>query len=433
LTIELTRAYIGLVKWRNQLLALFCLLVFAGVGVLYFQHWVIRKPFGIILFVAEGLSPARLAPTRTYAGGAGTRMNLDSMAHAALVMNYSNDFAAPDQAAAATAIATGERVTNRAVAINGDGKPIKSIVELAREQGRATGLVTDTKLTDPTCAAFYAHPIESTDVEKIAAEFVDRANIDIAMGGGAAQFLPATKGGERQDSRDLLLELRGNGFDIVRTRTDLETIPAWRRPKLFGVFNDGDLAFTNQVEERSHQPSLSDMVRRAIQLLQYNPGGYLLVVDAGLMRKAAQENNGERTLSQTVELDRAVGVARSYGGPRSTIVVCGDVAIGGLSLNGFPFRKDSGIALLGFNSAGQPWITWATGPHGSKSYGPAKIPGKDATETQQSEQPEPAAFYTKSALVTVEDVVAFGSGPGTDALEGVVDSTVVFKTLRDEL
>src|SRR5436309_2112276 len=35
-------------KWRNQLLALFCLLAFAGIGVLYFQHWVIRKPFGII-------------------------------------------------------------------------------------------------------------------------------------------------------------------------------------------------------------------------------------------------------------------------------------------------------------------------------------------------------------------------------------------------
>ena len=433
MTIELTRAYIGLVKWRNQLLALFCLLVFAGLGVLYFQHWVIRKPFGIILFVGEGLSPARLAPTRTFAGGTDTRLNMDSMPYAALVMNYSKDFAAPDQPAAATAIATGERVTNRAIAVNGDGKPIKSIIELAREHGRATGLVTDTKLTDPTCAAFYAHPIDSTDAEKIAAEFVDRGNIDIAMGGGAAQFLPATKGGGRQDSRDLLLELGGNGFDIVRTRTELETIPAWRRPKLFGIFNDEELAFTNQVEERTHQPSLSDMVRRAIQLLQYNPGGYLLVVDAGLMRKAAQENNGERTLSQTVELDRAVRVALSYGGPKSTIVVCGDVAIGGLNLNGFPFRKDSGIALLGFNSAGQPWITWATGPHGSASYGPAKIPGKNAGDVQQSEQAEPAAFYTKSALVTVEDVVAFGSGPGTDSLQGVIDSTAIFKTLRDEL
>jgi alkaline phosphatase len=423
-------------KWRNQLLALVCLLAFGALGVVYFQHWVIRKPFGIILFVGEGLSPARLAPTRTYAAGAGTRLNMDLMPHAALVMNYSKDFAAPDQAAAATAIATGERVTNRALAINGDGKPLKSIVELAREHGRATGLVTDTKLTDSTSAAFYAHTPEPSDTEKIAADFVDRGNIDIAMGGGAAQFIPATKGGERQDTRDLLFELRGNGFDIVRTRTDLEAVPAWRRPKLFGVFSNDDLAFTNQIEQRGQQPSLSDMVRRAIQLLQYNAGGYLLVVDAGLMRKAAEENDGERTLSQTLELDRAVGIARSYGGPKSTIIMCGDAAIGGMNLNGFPFRKDSGIALLGFNSAGQPWITWATGPHGTKSYGAAKIPmNQDPGEVKEpaQEQPEPAAFYTKSALVTVEDVVAFGSGPGTDALQGVVESTAIFKILRDEL
>ena len=423
-------------KWRNQLLALVCLLAFAGVGVIYFQHWVIRKPFGIILFVGEGLSPARMAPTRTYAAGAGTRLNMDSMPYAALVMNYSKDFAAPDQAAAASAMATGERVTNRAIAVNGEGKPIKSILELAREYGRATGLVTDTKLTAPTCAAFYAHTVEPSDTEKIATDFVDRGNVDIAMGGGAAQFIPETKGGERQDTRDLLLELRGNGFDIVRTRTDLEAVPAWRRPKLFGVFSNDDLAFTNQVEQRGQQPSLSDMVRRAIQLLQYNAGGYLLVVDAGLMRKAAEENNGERTLNQTLELDRAVGIARSYGGSKSTIIVCGDAAIGGMNLNGFPFRKDSGIALLGFNSAGQPWITWATGPHGSKSYGAAKLPmNQDAGEVNEpeQEQPEPAVFYTKSALITVEDVIAFGSGPGTDALQGVMESTAVFKVLRDEL
>src|SRR6266702_4660579 len=379
-------------KWRNQLLALFCLLAFAGIGVLYFQHWVIRKPFGIILFVGEGLSPARLAPTRVYSAVGCTRLNVDSMAHAALVMNYSKDFAAPDQAAAATAIATGERVTNRALGVNSDGKPLKSIVELAREHGRATGLVTDTKLTDSTSAAFYAHTPEPNDTEKIAADFVDRGNIDIAMGGGAAQFIPATKGGERQDTRDLLLELRGNGFDIVRTRTDLDAVPAWRRPKLFGIFSNNDLAFANQVEERGQQPSLSDMVRRAVQLLQYNAGGYLLVVDAGLMRKAAEENNGERTLVQTLELDRAVTLARRYAGQKSTIIVCGDVAIGGMNLNGFPFRQDSGIALLGLNSAGQPWITWATGPRGTKSYGAANIPNNksaaaDLSVSGQNEQP----------------------------------------------
>ncbi|PYK27982.1 MAG: hypothetical protein DME52_02610 [Verrucomicrobia bacterium] len=384
----------GLVKWRNQLLALFCLLVFAGLGVLYFRHWVFRKPFGIILFIGEGLAPDRLAPTRAYAGGAGTRLSLDSMPRMALLTNYSKDFAAPDQAAAATAIATGMRVPNGAIAINGDKKPIPSIIELAREYGRATGLVTDTKLTDPTSAAFYAHPVEPNDIEKIAAEFVDGGKIDIAMGGGV------------------------------------------------GAFNDAELAFANQVEERGQQPNLSDMVRRAIQLLQYNAGGYLLVVDAGLMRKAAQENDGERTLTQTIELDRAVALARRYAGEKSTIIVCGDVAIGGMNLNGFPFRQDSGIALLGLNSAGQPWITWATGPHSTRSYGAANVPNnKTATAAPpfvwQNEQPaenlEPAALYTKSALPTVDDVVVFGSGPGTDVLQGVVDSTVVFKVLRGEL
>ena len=419
-------------KWRNQLLALFCLLAFAGLGVLYFQHWVVQKPFGIILFIGEGLAPGRLAATRLYVGGADARLTFDSMNHLALLINYSKDFAVPDRAAAATALATGVRVNNRAISVDGDGKPLTSIVELARERGRATGLVTNAKLTDPTSVAFYAHPADPNDVDSVAREFVEGGKIDIAMGGGVASFLPETKGGERQDGRDLLLELRRNGFDIVRTRAELEAIPAWRRPKLFGAFSSAELAFANQLEERSEQPSLADMVRRAIELLQYNAGGYLLLVDAGLMRKAAQDNNGERTLGETAELDRAVAVARRYAGQKSTIIVCGDVATGGMNLSGFPFRKDSGIALLGLNSAGEPWITWATGPNGVKSYGAAKVPGT-FNARPEAEPLEPAAFYAKSALSTLDDVVAFGSGPGTDALAGSVENTTIFKIIRDEL
>src|SRR5436305_13429361 len=124
------RAYIGLMKWRNQLLAFFCLLVFAGLGVLYVQHWVFRKPFGIILLIGEGLAPDRLAPTRAYSGGAGTRLSLDSMPRMALLTNYSKDFAAPDSAPAATAIATGTWRPNGAMATNGDKKPKPSSTPL---------------------------------------------------------------------------------------------------------------------------------------------------------------------------------------------------------------------------------------------------------------------------------------------------------------
>src|SRR5207237_4225200 len=142
LTMELARRYIALVKWRNQLLALLCLAGFAGLGVLYFQHWVVQRPFGIILLVGEGLAPERVALTRMYVGGADTRLAMDSMPNLALVKNHSNDFAVSDQAAAASALATGVKVNNRSVSVDSKGKPLATILELARSHGRATGLVT---------------------------------------------------------------------------------------------------------------------------------------------------------------------------------------------------------------------------------------------------------------------------------------------------
>jgi alkaline phosphatase len=425
--------YIRLMKWRNQLLALFCLILFAAFGVLYFQHWVVQKPFGIILFIGEGLAPGRLAATRVYAGGADKPLALDSMPHLALVTNYSNDFAAPDRGAAAAALATGVKANNKSIGIEPHGTAT-NLIELARGAGRATGLITDGNITNPTAAAFYARGPNQNGPE-IARQMTDGSAIDLVLGGGAGDFLPEAKDGNRRDGRDLLLEIRRKGIDLVRSKPELEAIPGWRRPKLFGAFSRSELAYADQIEARGDQPSLPDMVRRSIELLQYNRAGYLLIVDAGLMRKAAEQNDAEHTLAETIEFDRAVAVARRYGGAKSAIFVCGDVAIGGLSLNGYPFRKDRGIAVLGLNSAGEPWLSWATGPKGSKSYGAAKLTATNPPTNSVSPEvlQEPAAFYAPLALDTVDDVVAFGIGPGTESLRGSIDSTAIFKIIRDLL
>jgi alkaline phosphatase len=343
LTMELPRRYIALVKWRNQLLALLCLAVFAGLGVLYFQHWVVQKPFGIILIIGEGLAPERIALTRVYLGGSDAHLALDGMPHLALVTNHSRDFAVSDQAAAASALATGVKVNNRSLSVDPNGKPLSSIIELARNRGRATGLVTNGSLTNATCAAFYAHASNANDIDQVARQLVEGGKIDICLGMSAAEFLPKAKQGQRQDNRDLMLEFRQNGFDVVRSRAELESIPVWSRSKLFGAFADRDND-GRQGQAWSDEPALSDMVRRAIELLQYNQRGYLLIVDAARMRKAAETNNAEKTLTETAELDHTLSTAQRYAGAKSTIIVCGDTAIGGLQLNGFPFRKDSGIA-----------------------------------------------------------------------------------------
>jgi alkaline phosphatase len=423
------------VKWRNQLLALFCLLAFAGLGVLYFQHWVIQKPFGIILFVGEGLSSSRLAAARVYGGGADSHLALDSMSATALLINYSNDFAAPDAAAAATALSTGSKTNNRAIGVDAKGRRVRNIVELARESGRTCGLVTNASLTDATAAAFYAHFPEMSAPENCALSLTNENQFDIILGGGGDAFLPVTKGGKRRDERDLLLEMRRNGYDVVQSKAELESVPRWRRPKLFGVFSKAEFPYAGQVATGREQPSLPDMVRRAVELLQFNRGGYLLVVDAGLMRYAAQENNGERTLAETLELDRAVAMARDYAGAKSLILVAGDCAIGGLSLNGFPFRKDNGVAILGINSGGFPWLSWASGPHGVKRYPLTNPPNEESAVRQNSDvqAAEPAAIYSPKALNAVEDIVLFGIGPGAQHVAGTMDNTNVFRIMRDNL
>jgi alkaline phosphatase len=419
-------------KWRNQILALLCLLIFVAFGVLYFRNWVVQKPFGIVLFVGEGLTPDRLAATRLYAGGATTRLAIESLPAMSLLSNYSLDFAVPDEAAAATTLATGVKVNNRSLGLGPNDKRLRTIIDLARDNGRAIGIVTNGRLTNPSLAAFYAN-----GKRDIGQQLADEKKVDIALGGGSADFLPEAKGGHRSDSRDLILEMRRNGYEIVRTKAELEDIPQWRRPKLLGLFSEEEMAHANEITAGSEQPSLADMTRRAIQLLQWNTGGYLLIIDAGLMRTAARENQGEATLAETVQLDRAVAIADRYMGPKSTLLVTGNFGIGGLSLNGFPFRRDSGVAILGFDSSGEPALTWATGPNG--------VPARNALPAQPLEGPsppeegpdpgaqEPAAAYAPAARNTVGDVLAAGRGSGTEALHGFQDNTIIFKIIADQL
>ena len=69
-------------KLRNQLLALFCLLIFIGIGFLFYTNWVVQKPFGIILFVTDGLSTNTLTATRLYMGGANASQQLQRLCRA---------------------------------------------------------------------------------------------------------------------------------------------------------------------------------------------------------------------------------------------------------------------------------------------------------------------------------------------------------------
>lgn len=395
-------------KLRNQLLALFCLAVFIAFGVLYFRTWVAPKPFGIIVFLSDSLSTRQLTAARLYEGGADHRLTLDGFPHTALVRNAARDFAVPDAAAAASAIATGQLGAHRHLSLDADGKPLRTLAELARKQGRAVGVVTNGRLTDPTMAAFYAHLTDSRDAGAVAGQFIQQETLDVALGGGAKDF----------EGKDLL---RSGTTQTLTTKAALEEAASFPDRRIVGLFAPGDLPHADQIESGSQQPSLADMVRRAIEMLQTNNRGYLLVVDTALITRAAERNEGERTLVESLAFDHAVATAARYAGDRALIVAVGKHSVGGLTLNGFPLRQDHGLALLGINPAGYPALTWSTGPNGPQENPPPRA------------RHEPAAFTQPAALLTAEDMLALARGPGSEKLRGIIDATEIFALIHDSL
>jgi len=409
-------------KLRNRLLALACLLVFATFGWLYVRTWVVQKPFGIILFVSDSMVARHLTAGRLFEGGAEHRLALEALPHWALVRNDAHDFAVPDAAAAATALATGHKGNHRAIGLDPSGKKLPTILELARTRGRARGLVTNGALAGPSAAAFYAHHPDAREGPALAKILTGVADLEVALGGGGADFLPPTAAGQRSDGRDLLAELRRTGRQIVSTRAELEDAAPDGRRGLLGVFSPGLLAFSHETPSGTTQPTLADMVRRAIEFLQTNRTGYVLVVDASLATAAAERNAGESLLAETVALDHALATAQKYAGTKSLIIAVGKHATGGLSLNGYPLRHDHGVAILGTNASGYPAISWTSGPNG-----PA--PAESAARALA----EPAAVRTPSGLNTAEDVLAAGIGDGSERLHGFLDNTAIFEILRDAL
>ena len=443
LTSETARLYIALVKWRNQMLALFCLFLFFAFGVFYFKYWVIQKPFGIILFVGEGLDAQQLAAARLLAGNADTPLAIESLRYAALLKNYSSNSATPDPAAAATALATGVKVNNGSLAIDVDGNDLTTLFQLARESGRLTGLVTNGSVTSPTSAAFYAHTLAKDDRAEIAHQLIAKAKLDLILGGGFDDFDAEREGEVASGNRhDLVADFAHGGYEVVHSLEELEEVPRWRRPKLAGFFADAELPYAEALREQDDQPTLSAMVRRAIELLQYHRGGYLLVVDAALPRKAALEQNGAQRAAETLELDRAISAALEYAGPKSMILVCGDVAIPAAASPALaPMTRVAGAPALPDTSAGTSPIIPPAATDQSVAVTPPAVEGgapeEKPTPFPSPEEPSPAQppllALTAATDESAEDVIAFATGLGADALHGVAESTVIFDIIRDNL
>ena len=96
-------------------------------------------------------------------------------------------------AAAASSWGSGHRVVNEMVNMSPEGEKYRTILQIFRDAGRGTGLVTTTRITHATPAGFGINMPARWSEDKIAAQYLER-EYDVLMGGGARHFDPDQRG-----------------------------------------------------------------------------------------------------------------------------------------------------------------------------------------------------------------------------------------------
>jgi alkaline phosphatase len=381
----------------------------------------------VILMIGDGMGLAHRTAARTvakglYSGRFNGLLEMDSMDAFGIVFTPSLNSFVTDSANGASAYAGGNKTDNGALCVwpdNTDDDPLDNprfeniMSYLKRMRGMATGVVSTASLADATPAAFLAYCYKRGEAEKIVEQY-PATGVDVLLGGGKKWFLPTSEGGSRTDGRNILEEFRRAGYACVTSAEGLSKLPRSVK-RCLGLFADGDMdTYVDRVKAGNFaQPSLPDMTEAAIEILSRHPRGFILMVEGASIDKVAHKGDAHRAIWETIEFDRAVGVAKRFAKSRgdTLVIVTADHETGGMALR-----------ALGGNPRALE-IGWGS----ARSTGPfvAKAPAPDGGG--MAEPPEnPFELPQISTNHTASDVVLSAYGAGAQEFVGAMDATEVF-------
>ncbi len=164
-----------------------------------------ERPRNIILMIGDGMGVAHVYAGLTANGG---HLNLESCQYVGFQKTHSASSYITDSGASGTAMATGKKTFNGAIAVDTSGNSVKTILEMAEDEGLSTGLVATSTITHATPASFVAHNPDRGKYEEIAQDFIG-AGIEVIIGGGRYHF------NKREDGLDLLEQLKEDGYLVT--------------------------------------------------------------------------------------------------------------------------------------------------------------------------------------------------------------------------
>uniref|UniRef100_A0A146KZL8 alkaline phosphatase n=1 Tax=Lygus hesperus TaxID=30085 RepID=A0A146KZL8_LYGHE len=434
----------------------------------------------VILFIGDGMSPITVTATRIYHSGETSRLVWEQFEHIGLLKTYCNDKTVPDSSVTASAMFSGIK-GNRAT-LGTDGTVPKSDcagsldpkrrstsnVLHAQKAGKATGIVTNTRITHATPGAGYAHsahrdwecdadlPEDAKACKDIARQlFEDEPgrSLNVIMGGGrqglvseqkTTPFDPLTSSCNRTDSRDLIQEWidrqqnMSAKFAYVNNTGSLKNVDTANVHNLLGIFSNGHFPYNHYRNKTSElaQPSLELMATTAVKVLNNNPNGFFLMVEGGMIDMGHHKGRARLALDETVEMNKAVNstlrLLEELGIKDDTLFIVTSDHNHGLTINGYP---DRGKSILGIadksETDGTNYTTLMYTVSGPQSFQFEVVNGQ-AKRREPSQDDTESWDYRQQALVLNDegkheggDVNVYATGPMSHLFHRVHEQSYV--------
>jgi alkaline phosphatase len=232
-------------------------------------------------------------------------------------------------------------------------------MEIARDRGLSTGVVSTAEITDATPSGPSAHmsrrecqgpantrqtcPLETKaagGLGSIAEQQVD-SGFDLFLGGGRSRFTQTLDNSSRTV---LQYATEDKGYRYVSTAQELAEVTSLAPgERLLGLFNNSNMTtmFAPLVasqngagssttrcspQNRGNEPTLKEMTQKAIDLLKGNPKGFVLQVESASIDKRAHNADPCGQIGETIALDEAVEVALEFqaSNPDTLILISAD-------------------------------------------------------------------------------------------------------------
>lgn len=459
-----------------------------------------KRAKNVIFFLGDGMGQAPITAARILSRGITegkyhSLLEMDRMEFRGLVTTSGADSIATDSANSMSAYMTGHKSSVNAMGVYesnahdpNDHPRVETMSEiLKRARGMAIGVVTTAEIQDATPAAVWSHTRRRSEYAAIMDQALNASQApDVLMGGGNAALLPqSVEGSKRKDDRDLVAEFQAKGYAWASSRAELNAVMAGGPPQqLLALFHLGHMNFYMDREfhknpsapnpsqgivapQFNDQPTLPEMTRAALSILDKKPNGFFLMVEGASIDKAEHPLDWQRAAYDTIEFDQAIGVAKQWAANRddTLIVVTADhnhaMSIAGTNDLGLGAGRSGNrvYAEAGFpnyvdaNNDGFPddpdpsrtlYVAFSNHPDFRDDFrfdqagyvepalldkqapgGPTAVPNpaKDAdAELQVGNLP----FNETNCVHTVEDVGISALGPGAAHYNGVLDNTEVF-------